>query len=152
MNKIRWCFGLKDGLRIAEPNKNLAKSYLNEAKSSLERADKNFTDGDMLWATVVLYYAEYYALYAFLQRIGIRCENHYCSIIAVSYLLGKEKTETIRQHKEKRIDAQYYMKVGKDEQVKQMLKGAKEFLATYDEIVSNITEKEIEFYRERLKD
>ncbi len=39
--KLRWCFGLKDGLSIVEPNERLGKSYLAEAKSSLERAENN---------------------------------------------------------------------------------------------------------------
>jgi len=34
-DKTKRCFGLKDGLRITEPNEILAKSYLEEAKSSL---------------------------------------------------------------------------------------------------------------------
>ena len=72
----------EDGLQIAETYERLAKSYQEEAKASLERTEKNFKDGDMLWSTVVIYYAEYYALYAFLQRIGVKCENHFCSILA----------------------------------------------------------------------
>ena len=98
-NNLKWCFGLKDGLRILGPNERLAKSYLEEAKSSLERAEKNFKDGDLLWATVVIYYAEHYALYSFLQRIGIKCENHFCSILATTAILGEEKTRIINQHK-----------------------------------------------------
>ena len=39
--KLHWCFGLKDGLRIEEPSERLAKSYLEEAKASLKRAEKN---------------------------------------------------------------------------------------------------------------
>ncbi|MBI2673211.1 hypothetical protein HYX19_03045, partial [Candidatus Woesearchaeota archaeon] len=72
--KLKWCFGLKDGLRTVEPSERLSESYLKEAKLSLERAEKNFNDGDLLWATVVIYYAEYYALYSFLQGIGVKCE------------------------------------------------------------------------------
>lgn len=83
--KIKWCFGLKDGLKIVEPNENLSKSYIQESKSSLSRAEKDFKDDDLLWATVVIYYAEYYSLYSFLQRIGIKCENHFCSILAVTF-------------------------------------------------------------------
>ena len=150
-NKIKWCFGLKDGLRILEPNERLAKSYLEEAKSSLERADKNFKDKDLLWTTVVIYYAEYYALYSFLQRIGVKCENHFCSILAVALLLGKEKTKTINQHKDKRIDAQYYMKVGKEEDVRKMLQEAKIFVSMFDEIVSNLNETEVSNHKSMLK-
>lgn len=66
-NKVKWCFRIKDGLKLAEPNELLARSYLEEAKSSLLRAEKNLEENDLLWATVVIYYAEYYALYSFLQ-------------------------------------------------------------------------------------
>ena len=70
---LRWCFKLKDGLKIVEPNERLSKSYLEQAKSSLFRAEKDLNDNDFLWATVATYYAEYYALYSFLQRISIKC-------------------------------------------------------------------------------
>ncbi len=150
-NKINWCFKLKDGLRIVESNERLAKSYLEESKSSLKRADKNFKDGDLLWTTVVIYYAEYYALYSFLQRIGIKCENHFCSILATTYLLGEDKTNTINRHKDKRINAQYYMRIGKEEEVKQMLQEAKIFVSMFVEFVSNLNEEEINSYRKQIK-
>ena len=147
---IRWCFGLKDGLRVVEPNENLSKSYLNESKLSLRRAERDFEDGDLLWTTVVIYYADYYALYSFLQRIGIKCENHFCSILAVTFILGEEKTKIINQHKEKRIDAQYYMKTDKEGQVREMLKQAKVFVAMFDELISGLNEEDINFYRNKL--
>jgi len=95
----------------------------------------------MLWTTVAIYYAEYYALYSFLQRIGIKCENHSCSILVVTVLLGKDKTEIINSHKEKRIDAQYYMKIGKEGEVEKMLQEAKMFVSMFDEIVSSLKGK-----------
>ncbi len=109
--ELSWCFKLKDGIKIVEPNEGLSKSYLEQAKSSLLRAEKDLNDNDFLWATVAIYYAEYYALYSFLQRIGVKCENHACSILTVTLLLGEDKTKTINQHKSKRIDAQYYVKI-----------------------------------------
>lgn len=142
--KLKWCFSLKDGLRTVEPNERLAKSYLSEAKASLERAEKNLKDGDLLWATVVIYYAEYYALYSFLQKIGIKCENHLCSITAAGILLGTDKN--------KRIDAQYYMKVDKGEEIEKMLQEAKLFISNFDELVSNLRQEEIKVYREKLKE
>ncbi|NQV09472.1 HEPN domain-containing protein [Candidatus Woesearchaeota archaeon] len=150
-NKIKWCFGLKDGLKLIEPNEEIAISYLREAKTSLKRAEKNFEDGDLLWTTVVIYYAEYYSLYSFLQRIGIKCENHFCSILAIALLLGKDKTETINKHKSKRVDAQYYMKIGKKEEVKKMLQEAKRFVIGFDNFISNLTNNDIKFYGKQLK-
>ena len=69
-NKILdWCFKLKDGLKIVESNERLSRAYLEQAKSSLLRAEKNLDDNDLLWSTVAIYYSEYYALYSFLQKI-----------------------------------------------------------------------------------
>ncbi len=150
-DKLKWCARLKDGLKIVEPNKNLSKSYLEEAKSSLKRAEKDLNDGDFLWATVVIYYAEYYAIYSFLQRIGVKCENHFCSILAVERLLGKEKVKTINEQKLKRIDAQYYIKVFEKEKIEEMLKLGKAFVLEFDNLVSSLDDKEIEFYREAFK-
>lgn len=150
-NQLKWCFNLKDGLRIAEPNERLAKSYLEESKSSLERAEKNFKDKDMLWTTVVIYYAEYYALYSFLQRIGVKCENHTCSILAAGFILGEDKTVIINSHKDKRIDAQYYMKVGKEQEVAKMLQEGKMFIAIFDEIVLNLSQEDINNHINKLK-
>jgi len=148
--KLKWCFKIRDGLQVVDPNERLSKSYLDEAKSSLAKAEKDFQEGDLLWATVVIYYSEYYALYSFLQRIGVKCENHSCSILAVTYLLGEDKTKVINEHKDKRIDAQYYMRVGKEEQVQKMLQEAKEFVSIFDELVSNVNEEEITSYREKI--
>ena len=149
--KLNWCFKLKDGLKIVEPNENLSKSYLEQAKSSLLRAEKDFDDKDLLWSTVAIYYAEYYALYSFLQRIGVKCENHACSILAVTLLLGEDKTKTINQHKDKRIDAQYYMKVDQEGKIKEMLQEAKRFVSNFDEIVSGLSESEIKEYRIKVE-
>lgn len=151
IDELKWCFKIKDGLRITEPNETLAKSYLEEAKSSLQRAEKNFDDGDLLWTTVVLYYAEYYALYSFLQRIGIKCENHFCSIKAAGFILGENKTAIINLHKDKRIDAQYYMKIGKEKEVGEMLKEAKFFVSMFNQLVLNLSQEEIKVYRSKLK-
>ena len=148
--KLAWCFKLKEGLKIAESNERLSKSYLEQAKSSLLRAEKDLNDKDLLWSTVAIYYAEYYALYSFLQRIGVKCENHTCSILAVTLLLGKNKTKIINNHKDKRIDAQYYMKVDQESKVRMMLQEAKIFVANFDETVSNLTESEIKSYRETI--
>ena len=118
----------------------------------MERAEKNFKDRDLLWATVVMYYAEYYALYSFLQRIGVKCENHFCSILAVAHLLGDDKTKIINDHKDKRIDAQYYMKVDQEIKIRTMLQEAKIFVSDFDEIVSNLIEGEIKKYRDIISE
>lgn len=149
-NKIGWCFSIKDGLKETRPNFNLAKSYLEQAKASLKSAEERLNKKDYLWTTVIAYYAEYYALYSFLQAIGIKCENHFCSILAVKFLLGEERTKTIEEHRNKRIDAQYYIKIVEESKIKDLLREAKRFVAEFDDLVLNLTEEEIENYRNKL--
>lgn len=150
MEKLKWCFKIKDGIRIKKPSNEISKSYLELAKSSLKTAE-TVLEQNLLWATVMIYYAEYYALYSFLTRIGIKSENHFCSILLVKFLLGKEKVKSIEKHREKRIDAQYYLKVGREKEVKDMLKEAKFFVANFEEFIVNLSEKEIENFREKIK-
>ena len=150
-DKLKWCAKLKDGLKLIEPNQNLARSYLEQAKSSLKRAEKDMGEGDMLWATVVIYYAEYYALYSFLQRVGIKCENHFCSILAVEKLLGKEKVEIINDQKLKRIDAQYYMKLVEIGKIKEMLQHGKMWVAEFDNRIASLSEADVQSYRRKIK-
>ncbi len=149
--QLRWCFRIKDGIKIVEPNEMLSRSYLEQAKSSLLRAEKDLNDKDFLWATVAVYYSEYYALYSFLQRIGVKCENHACSILAVTLLLGEDKTKTINEHKGKRIDAQYYMKIEQEIKIRAMLQEAKIFVSYFDEFVSNLSNEDIISYRDKIK-
>jgi uncharacterized protein (UPF0332 family) len=148
--RLKWCFKIKDGIKIIEPNERLSKLYLEQAKSSLLRAKKDFEDKDFLWATVAIYYAEYYALYSFLQRIGVKCENHYCSILVVSFLLGEDRTKIINEHREKRIDAQYYMKINQENKIRRMLMEAQDFVSMFEEVVSNLSDKEIKEYRDKI--
>lgn len=128
--------------------KDCQNLILNKQKSSLLRAEKDLNDKDFLWSTVAIYYAEYYALYSFLQRIGVKCENHTCSILIATILLGENSTKTINEHKDKRIDAQYYMKVDQEIKIMAMLQEAKIFVSNFDDLVSKLTENEIEEYRE----
>jgi uncharacterized protein (UPF0332 family) len=148
--KLIWCFRLRDGLRMLEPNEELSKSYLEQAKLSLLRAEKDLNEKDLLWSTVAIYYAEYYALYSFLQKIGIKCENHACSILTVGFLLGEDKIKIINQHRDKRIDAQYYIKIDQENKIKSMLQEARIFVSDFDEIISNLTENEVKSYRKLI--
>jgi len=149
-NKLSWCFRIKDGLKISEPNETLSKSYLEQAKSTLLRAEKDLNDKDFLWSTVTIYYAEYYALYSFLQKIGVKCENHACSILAVSLLLGETKIKTINEHKQKRTDAQYYIKVDQEPKIRVMLQEAKFFVSDFDNIICELSKQQIADYRKTV--
>ena len=61
------------------------------------------------------YYIEYFAFYALLMKLGIKCEIHDCTIEMAGWLERKsvvpENTfKTLDKDKEIRIDNQYYLK------------------------------------------
>lgn len=149
--KLKWCFKIKDGIKVLEPNKIISDSYIKLAKDTLKRAEVMLNEKDVLWTTVMIYYAEYYALYSFLARVGVKCENHLCSILLTKHLLGKTKTELIEEDKERRIDAQYYLKVVEENKIKNMLNSAKFFVADFEDIISNLDDKKINFFRNKIK-
>ncbi|MCK5699337.1 MAG: hypothetical protein KAH93_05795, partial [Candidatus Aenigmarchaeota archaeon] len=78
MEMIKWCMGLKKGLEIVEPNKNLSKVYIEKSEKALDAAGSLKNNKD--WEISSSYYAMYFALYAILMKIGIKCENHTCTI------------------------------------------------------------------------
>jgi len=108
-----WCLRIKTGIKITLPSEEEFNSYFSVAKEDLE----NLKRGRILkrWIPVVAYYCAYYSVYAFLRLMGIKSENHFCSILCFKYILKligeNEKTiEVVENLKRKREEAQYYLK------------------------------------------
>lgn len=107
MNKLDWCKDKKNGIKIIEENENLAKSYMNKSKNSLKTMNSTPSED---WKIVTAYYTCYQALYALLQKVGIKSEIHDCTIELMSFFsFSKDDIELIKSLKEKRINAQYYV-------------------------------------------
>jgi uncharacterized protein (UPF0332 family) len=151
MERLKWCFRQKDGIRIKKPSEEISDSFLSLAKTSLKGAEVMLKEKDLVWATVMIYYAEYYALYSFLTRIGIKCENHYCSILLCKHLLGQDKVSTIEQHRKRRLDAQYYLSVIPEKEIERMLKEAKFSVADFEGLINDLTDDKIESHRQLVK-
>jgi len=154
MEKIKWCLNIKKGLEIVEPSDNLAKIYLKKSEDALKAAAS--LKGNRDWEISSLYYSIYFALYSVLMKIGIKSENHSCTIEFMKAFLKSyfdEKDVTLLEKSLKaRVDAQYYVdrKVS-DKDYKRMLENAPSFLVKCKEIVQNITQEEIEITRDELK-
>jgi len=65
--------------------------------------------------------------------------------------LEKEEIKTIEKHRENRIDAQYYLKVQGEKEIENMLRESKFFVAEFEELVTNLSEREISEFREKMK-
>lgn len=153
---MRWCFKIKTGLEMIKPSNNLANAYIKKSRDSMEMVEMSINAGKIEWAITTMYYCQYFILYALLQKIGIKSENHTCSILFAEKFLrdqiGKEKIEQLKELKDERIERQYYVaKSGiEDVKIEDINDKTKKFFFHVLEIINNITEEEIEIIRENL--
>ncbi len=114
MVSLKWCKKQKSGIKLVEPNENLAKEYLRNAEETFDSLKSSIKDSN-LWKATKKYYCEYFLIYAFLIRVGIKCEIHDCTIELIKILEREEILPEgtylkLKKDKELRIDNQYYLK------------------------------------------
>ena len=85
---LKWCLKQQRGIRLVEPSENLVKAYLEKSRNALRSMEVNARESIIEWAVSAGYYAKYFAVYALLSRIGIRCETHDCTIALFEHLFG----------------------------------------------------------------
>ena len=154
MEKIKWCLNIKNGLELVEPNDNLSKVYIQKAEDSLKASAALKDNKD--WEISSSYYSMYFGLYSILMKIGIKSENHSCTIEFMKRFLtkyfDKEEIKLISNSMQTRIDAQYYAdREIADVKYLMMLKQAPSFLVKCKEILLKIREEEIEELREQIR-
>jgi len=114
LSRISWCKKQKDGIKLIELNDNLSREYIQTAEESFEVL--KLVDGkSKMWAATTKYYCEYFAIYALLMKLGIKCEIHDCTI-EICKLLEKEDviplgfSKVLEDDKKLRIENQYDLK------------------------------------------
>lgn len=152
MNKIKWCFSVKGGLKFIEPNKELAVSYLNEAEKTLSKINQLINEEDFLWASVRIYYCAYYSIYSFLQKIGVKSENHDCAIELIKEFFSNDLLKNIDKFKEDRISSQYYLKTGQKNKLNDNYFQVKEFYLKFKKVINEISEEDVKDYRNKLNE
>lgn len=153
MDKIEWCIRKKEGLRLAEPNPNLAKAYIKKSEQALKSMNANIAKD---WKISTAYYTTYFALYALLMRIGIKCEIHSCTIEFARQFLkeyfSKEDIEFVEESLKARINSQYYVnRTVPDLQYRNMIKLAPGFLVKCKSILNKLNEKKINRIRKNFQ-
>ncbi|PIN79703.1 hypothetical protein COV16_02760 [Candidatus Woesearchaeota archaeon CG10_big_fil_rev_8_21_14_0_10_34_8] len=145
MDKLQWCCQQKKGIVIIPPNNTLCSEYMKCSDEDLIAMMQQKGK----WRNIAAYYSCYESLCAILQKIGIKCEIHECSIALMGNIPGfslKDK-EFILNLKKERIDVQYYLK--KPNVINE--KRVKEFVLLCKQILSNITEKDKQDIRNMIK-
>jgi uncharacterized protein (UPF0332 family) len=112
--RLKWCEKQKKGIKLIEPNDNLALEYLRNAEETLSILSTIQGDSNM-WLATTKYYCEYFAVYSFLIKIGVKSEIHDCTLVIVELFedndfLPKGTSKMLEGDKKVRIDNQYYLK------------------------------------------
>ena len=106
-----------------------------------------------MWLATTKYYCEYFSIYALLQKIGLKCEIHNCTI-EIAKLLEEIKiipegySRKLEEDKDLRIDNQYYLK---NKSVYINIRELSEFILTIKNKVNSITFNEINKTRNEIK-
>ncbi len=145
---IEWC--KRRGLKLIEPNDNLAEEYYRNAEETLRVVNLIKDSGSNMWLATQKYYAEYLAAYSLLMKFGIDSEIHSCTIEVIK-LLEKEKivsfslSKVLEEDKELRIDNQYYLK---NKHVDLNPSKISQLLLRIREILDGVTPQQIQRIRE----
>src|SRR3989344_7279411 len=152
MDKINWCCLQRDGINLVESNENLAKKYLESAESDFNEMKNS---NSLKWKDITAYYSCYNSFYALLQKIGIKCEIHDCTIELLRFLIhefgGKMLPmdfEFLKELKKTRVDAQYYLKEPASIDGKRIIN----FMLTCKDIYNHISFDEIQKIRKKIGD
>jgi len=155
MVSLKWCCRQKEGMKLIDPNDNLAQGYLKMAENALGTMNRE-KKYNLMFAISACYYSMYYSLYSVCMKIGIKCEIHSCTLEFMKKLLedfySKEDIKIIKKAFDARNIAQYYVdKIVQKEDSNYIMTNAPLFLNKSKEILAKINEKDIKEIREKIK-
>ena len=145
MDDLFWCFEQNRGVKLIEPNLNVAKNYLKDAKRDIGLVDKR----EPKWNIIKEYYVCYNSLYSLLLKCGIKCEIHDCTIKLMPFF-GFEKSyiNKMIDLKKKRIGVQYYLGNSK----RDYFNFAKDFLEICEIKFLELNDFKVKEIRDKLKE
>lgn len=151
---LKWCLGQGRGIKLTKPSDNLVKAYLRKSRNALKSMDVNMRAGISEWGVSASYYAKYFAVYALLLKVGVKCQIHDCTITLFSYLFSdnvpRQVIQELRKSKEDRIETQYYtgeVKVNQD----QLMKQTKDFVLEIEKTMDSLSSERIALLQATLK-
>jgi uncharacterized protein (UPF0332 family) len=139
-------------IKLDEPSKDIAKSYLERSQKSLISSRtlmgiENFND-----AVALTYYSMYYSSLALLYFIGIKSENHTGTILLLEEIFNINITD-IKNAKKERVDKQYYVDFESTEkEVKEGINVAQDFNSEIKNMIDKMNQSELQKYFEKAKD
>ena len=152
---MNWCKKQKKGIRIIEPNLDIANGYLKMAVDSIGTMNRE-KDKNLIFSVSAGYYCIYYSLYAIMQKLGFKCEIHSCSIKFVKLFLNefysKEDFDLMNRSFSLRNNFQYYVnKEFNKEDLSFLWNNAYGFYVKSREVLLRLNEIKIKEIRERFE-
>ncbi len=155
MVSLKWCCKQKEGIKLVEPNDNLAEGYIKMAEKSIGTMSRE-REYNLSFSISACYYSMYYSLYAILMKIGIKCEIHSCTLEIMKILLKEfyslEDLKTIKKAFKLRETAQYYVdRIISKEDSDFIISQAPFFFNKSKNILSKINQKDTINIRKQIK-
>jgi uncharacterized protein (UPF0332 family) len=131
------------------------KAYLEKSHNALKSMEVNAQANIAEWTVSASYYAKYFAVYALLSKIGVRCEIHDCTVALFAYLFGnlefRQLVRELRQSKDDRVDAQYYSRELKVN-LADVMHQTKQFVLHIEELIDRMNSEEIATLQQKTKE
>lgn len=107
------------------------------------------------WKISTGYYSLYFSLYSLLMKIGIKSENHSCTIEIMRNLLNEyftpDECDLLDTARRARVETQYYVTTTVSEEFSATLsKRVPRFLVTCKSVVNGLDEKQVQELRKTL--
>jgi len=152
---LKWCCKQKEGIKLIEPNDNLAQGYLKMAENSLGTMNRE-KEYNLMFAISACYYSMYYSLYSVCMKIGIKCGIHSCTLEFMKKSLTEfysgEDVKIIKKAFNARNIAQYYVdKIVLKKDSNYIIEKALLFFNKSKDILAMINEKHVKDIREKIK-
>jgi uncharacterized protein (UPF0332 family) len=148
-----WCLKQSKGIRLVKPSDNLVNAYLEKSRNALKSMEVNAQASIIEWGISASYYAKYFAVYALLSKIGIKCEIHDCTITLFEYLFSNDASAEIindlRNSKEDRVETQYYTHEIKVD-LEQVIQKTKRFVLEIEKVLDDLDSEKIGELQKRL--
>ena len=152
---LRWCLRQDRGIRLIAPSDNLVKAYSEKSRNALRSMEVNAQANIEEWTVSASYYAKYFAVYALLSKIGVKCEIHDCTIALFGYLFSSKEFDPLvrelKQSKTDRVDVQYYSKQLKVN-LGDIMKLTKQFVFDVEKLMDGLNAEKIASLQQKLKE
>jgi uncharacterized protein (UPF0332 family) len=151
---LNWCCRQNKGIKLVKPSDNLLISYLKKSRNALKSMEINADAGLVDWAVSASYYSKYFAVYALLSKLGVKCEIHDCTIVLFECLFKDSVPDDIikdlRSSKEDRVEMQYYtQEINVD--LKQVIAKTRKFVLEIERIIDGLNAEKIADLQKTLK-